>query len=144
MRKLFLPVVAALVILGVGAVAQNINKAIQLSQDPTGAFGVDVNNNAYLPGHVLTVGPGQPVPTSCGSGSPTVTGTDTAGTILTGTTVTGCVVTFNKAYLAAPYCLVTSRAILSQTSYVPYLTGIQLTLNTNGAVTFDYICSGSK
>lgn len=144
MRKLLVPIVAALAILMAGAVAQNINKAIQLSQDPTGAFGVDTNNNTYFPGHILSTGPGTPALTSCGSGSPAATGTDTEGTITIGTTVTGCVATFNKAFLAAPNCTVTSRAILSQTSYVPYLTGIQLTLNSNGAVTFDYHCSGTK
>ena len=144
MKKLLLP--SALILafgLSVG-IAQNINKAIQLSQDPTGAFGVDTNNNAYFPGHLLTIGPGTPVVTSCGTGTPTIAGTDTAGTIVTGTTITGCVATFAKAYLATPYCIVAGQVLLSPVSYTPATTGINFTVNSNGALTINYICSGSK
>lgn len=143
MRKLLVPIVAALAILGVGAVAQNINKALQLSQDPTGAIGVDTNNNVYFPGHVLTVGPGTPVATSCGGG--TVTGTDTAGTV-SGSAAggTGCVITFSKAYLATPYCIVTSENPATSPPAATMTTTAITIGTTMGAAVIHYACSGSK
>ncbi len=142
-RSLWLP---SALILGLGlafASAQNINKALQLSQDPTGAIGVDSNNNVYWPGHVLTVGPGAPVLTSCGGG--TVAGTDTEGTV-SGSAAggTGCVITFNKAYLATPYCLaVTENMATSPVAFT--MTTTALTIGTTmGAAVVHYRCSGSK
>ena len=145
-RSLWLP---SALILGLGlalASAQNINKALQLSQDPTGAIGVDTNNNVYWPGHVLTVGPGTPVLTSCGA-SPTITGTDTEGTVVGGGTVgaTGCVITFNKAYLATPYCMLVSENMgTSPPAYSASTTAITVSTTTVGAAVMHYRCSGSK
>ena len=144
MRKYLLP---SALILAFGlalATAQNINKALQLSQDPTGAIGVDTNNNVYWPGHVLTVGPGTPVLTSCGGA--TITGTDTEGTISGGDlTSHGCVATFAKAYLATPYCIVVSENMgTSPPAYSASTTAITVSTTTMGAAVMHYRCSGSK
>ena len=126
-------------------IAQNINKALQLSQDPTGAFGVDTNNNVYFPGHQLTTGPGTPVVTACG-GSTTTPGTDTAGTMVSASNNTpGCVITFSKAYLATPYCLVTTENPgTSPPAYSASTTAITITSTTLGSATVHWYCSGSR
>lgn len=126
------------------ALAQTITKSVQLSQDSTGAIGVDTNNNVYYPAHILTTGPGTPALTSCGSGTPTITGTDTAGTVALGTSATGCVITFNKAYAATPYCLVTARAGVSQVGYSTSTTALTTTQVSTSSNTIDYLCTGSK
>ena len=148
MKKLLLP---SLLILAFGLVlahSQNINKSIQLSQDPTGKFNVDTNNNSYWPGHFLSIGPTPaPILTSCGT-SPTILGTDTAGTIVvgTGSPATGCIVTFTQAYLLKPYCVAVSQnPATSPAAYSTATTSITFTTPTalNGA-TLNYWCSGSQ
>lgn len=144
MRKYFLPS-ALILILGLGlAVGQNINKALQLSQDPTGAFGVDTNNNVYFPGHVLSNGPGTPVlsGTLC-AGTPVITGTDTVGVVTDGAASGGCTMTFNRAYLSAPYCLVTTPTTTT-VNYTASTTSLIVTHATNTNVTWNYFCSGSR
>lgn len=146
LKRYFLP---SALILAFGltlAFAQTINKALQLSQDSTGAFGVDTNNNIYLPGHVLTTGPGTPVLTSCGSGSPAITGTDTGGVVTTGTTATGCIITFSKAYLATPYCVVSTQSVLGTTpfQYTASLTALTITQGSATGNLINYVCTGLK
>lgn len=138
-------------ILAVGlalANAQNINKALQLSQDSTGAFGVDANNNIYFPGHVLTTGPGTPVLTACiTGGTPTIAGTDFIGTLTAGTTAsTSCVVTFNKAFLAAPTCLVAWAAggPPATTSWTTSTTALTITQASTASSVINWMCSGAK
>jgi hypothetical protein len=144
MRKYLLPSLLILILAGGWSVAQVINRAVQLSQDATGAFGVDTNNNVYFPGHVLSTGPGTPALTSCGT-TPSIVGSDTAGEVTTGTTNTGCVVTFNKAYLAKPWCVVVSQSPSATPAvYTTVTTSITVTLAANSSVLFDYVCSGSK
>lgn len=124
-------------------VAQNINKALQLSQDPTGAFGVDTNNNAYFPGHFLTQAP-SPVLSSCGT-TPTISGSDSYGSIVTGTSATVCTVTFRTAFLAAPFCQLKAPG----TSVVPFThvdfpTGILVTFTgTVSSLRVNYFCPGT-
>ena len=150
MRKYLLP---SALILAFGlalASAQNINKAIQLSQDPTGAFGVDTNNNSYWPGHFLSTGPGVPVLGTCGT-TPSILGTDSAGQITAGTTTTNCTITFNKAYLAAPWCVVTAQSGTTNggpgTFYLSYSTTVALlsiTQTSTSSNLINYVCMGSK
>lgn len=121
-------------------IAQNINKALQLSQDPTGAIGVDANNNIYFPGHFLTQA-SAPTLSSCGT-TPTIAGSDSWATIVTGTTTTACTVTFRQAFLAAPFCVLAAPG----TSVVPFTYTTQTTsiivtfTGTNSALRVNYFC----
>lgn len=143
-------ILACLMVICVGAgwpLAQNINKALQLSQDPLGQFGVDTNNNVYFPNHVL-VRPAQP-PTlaSCGT-SPTISGSDFAGTVTEGTggATAGCLITFNTAYLTTPFCVVSARTFTtaSPISRVLWPTGIAITHAAGASIAYDYFCSGTR
>ena len=145
MRKYLLP---SALILAFGlalAFAQNINKALQLSQDATGAFGVDTNNNVYFPGHILTTGPGTPVVTSCGGGTPTIAGTDFAGTVTQGTSAAGCTITFNKAFVAAPTCIINTATMASPISWTTSTTAItEVNYASPSSEIINYICTGAK
>lgn len=145
MKRYLLPSLLILALGGAIAFAQQINKAVQLSQDASGAFGVDTNNNIYFPGHILTTGPGTPVLTGCGGGTPAIVGTDTAGAVTEGTSNNGCTVTFNRAYLATPYCLISWQATPPTTqTYTPSTTGIVVVHTGGSSAVFNYICSGSR
>src|SRR5882672_12669823 len=119
---------ALILLLGLGyALAQTFVRAVQLSQDTTGAFSIDSNNGFYFPGHVLTQG--TPLPTVQGLGSPVVTGTDFSGVIsVGGTTVT---VLFGRVYLSTPYCVLVNQAA-SVVAYVLAPTGINVTQTASG------------
>ncbi len=79
LRKYILPSLLILALAGSFAVAQTFVRAIQLSQDTTGAFAIDSNNGVYFPGHILSTGTGRPAPTvSSGATTPTIAGTDFA------------------------------------------------------------------
>lgn len=124
--------------------AQNITKGLQLSQDPTGSFGVDSSNNVYFPGHIFSVGL---TPTlTQGLFSSTVVGTDTAGTI-TGVNQTASAggLVFRSAFLATPNCVAVPNGTTttSPIAYTPQLTGIDFT-TWSGAVKVTYWCSGQK
>jgi hypothetical protein len=112
MRKYLLPSLLILCLAGGYALAQTITRALQLSQDVTGAFSVDTNSGVYFPGHQLTTG-NSPALTACGGGTPTIRGTDTAGEITMGTASVGCIATFARAYLTQPYCTFSSQAALA-------------------------------
>ena len=72
LRRYLLPSLLILLLGGVYAGAQSITKALQLSQDATGSFGVDTNLGVYFPGHILSpTGGARPAPTVTGSGTPT-------------------------------------------------------------------------
>lgn len=145
MKRYLLPSLLILALGGAIAAAQQINKAVQLSQDASGAFGVDTNNNIYFPGHILTTGPGTPVLTGCGGGTPAIVGTDTSGTVTEGTSAIGCVLTFNRAYLATPYCLISWQSTPPTTqTRTPATTGITLIHTSQSSIAFDYLCSGSR
>jgi len=73
---------ALLCLLGSVSFAQVISSSIQLSQDPRGPFGVDINTGVYFPGHILTpTGRPAPVLSACSAG----TGGSFAGTDFSGT-----------------------------------------------------------
>lgn len=125
------------------AFAQSITRSVQLSQDPSGPIGIDTSNNIYLPAHVLQTSRPAPTLTSCGTGSPAILGTDVAGLVTMGTAATGCVITFRTAYLATPWCVVTSQSpILSPVNYTAATTALTLTASANGLLV-NYWCSGS-
>lgn len=147
MRKL-LPLTALILAAALSwASAQVINKTVGLSQDPTGTIGVDTNNNIYFPGHILTTGPGTPVLGGCiTGGSPTITGTDFAGVIVAGTSAsTSCTVTFAKAFLAAPVCLVVwNTGPLAAMSWTTSTTVLTITQTSNASSGIGYLCTGAK
>ena len=121
--------------LGIGlAGAQTINKALQLSQDATGAFSVDSFLGVYFPGHILSpTGGTRPAPTVTGTGTPTISGTDTSGTVTMGTSSTTAIVAFGAAYGTSPNCSVTwqsgSPSAYSTTTKVINITQISASGN---------------
>ena len=147
MRKYLLPS-ALILVLGLGfAVAQNITKALQLSQDATGAFGVDASNNLYFPGHILSPTAGKLVPSITGTGTPTLVGTDTAGLITMGTSATTATAVFGTAYLSVPWCVVSWQNLGSTTTPVSYTlatTSIALTQGTTSGNLVNYFCTGKS
>lgn len=128
-------------------IAQNITKAIQLSQDPLGMIGYDTSNGVYFPGHILSTIKGSPAPTApaagCGTAASAITGTDFAGTVTVGTTpTTTCVVTFGTAFVTAPTCVVSPKStILAAFSFATSTTALTVTQTSTASNTFTYICS---
>ncbi len=147
MRKYILPSLLILA-LGLGlAVAQNITKALQLSQDATGAFGVDTSNGVYFPGHILSTGKPAPALTACVTGgTPTLVGTDFSGVITAGTTAsTSCVVTFGTAYVTAPNCVVSWQSgPLAAMSWATSTTALTITQTSNASSKIAYICTSAS
>lgn len=142
--KRYLAPVALILALGLGvALAQNITKSIQLSQQP-GVIGMDTGNNVYFPAHVLSLGKA-PAVSSCGGGSPAITGTDFGGVITMGTSATGCTLTFAKAYVATPWCVVTSQtSTATPVAYTPSLTTLTETQVSTSSNLVNYICIGAQ
>ncbi len=142
MRKYILPSLLVL-LLGAGlSIAQTISKAIQLSQDSTGAFGVDTNNGVYFPGHILTTGAAPAV--SSGATTPTIAGSDYAGTITMNAAATTVTATFARAYLTAPYCLVTPNGTATTSiSYTTATTSLAITASGAAGVNnkMTYLCT---
>lgn len=139
MRKYLLPS-ALILLLGLGyGIAQNVNKALQLSQSP-GAFGVDANNSVYFPRHILSVGRAPTVSDG------TVSGTDFQGTITESSNSIGGVLTFNLAYLAAPNCVLSAQSPSSSTpiTYTTATTNITYSHLSQVSKKISYICSGSS
>jgi len=136
MRRLryLLPSLLILALAGSVAVSQTITRAIQLSQDTTGAFGVDANNNIYFPAHILTpANTNTPVPTvSSGATTPTISGTDAAGLITMNAAATTVVATFGRAYLSVPFCII-SPAGTATTSISYTVATTSLAITTSGA-----------
>lgn len=140
-RKDLLVSVALILSLGLGgALAQNINKSLQQSQDPTGAFGVDTNNGVYFPGHILSSGTNRPTPTVTGTGSPTVSGTDTAGLITMGSSATTATVVFGQAFVSVPSCIVQWQSNLASEVYTLATTSIAITQTSTSTNKINYLC----
>lgn len=134
---------------GIGlAVAQTYVRALQLSQDTTGAFSVDSNNGIYFPGHILNTSQGNPTPTiSADVGSPTVSGTDVAGTITMGTSATGANLVFGRAYVSTPACVVTWQGpatTTTPTSYLPATTAIHIGQGSTSGNKINYFCTSAS
>ncbi len=145
--KRLLVALLAISCIGIGlGVAQNINKALQLSQDPSGAFGVDTVSSVYFPRHV--VANDQLTPTvAAAAGTVTVTGTDLAGTITGGGASTSTVtLTFATAFSTGttPRCVAQSRNPATSPLAATPSTNVGFTLATMGAAVVDYICVGIR
>jgi hypothetical protein len=143
-RRYLLPSALILALAGGIALAQNINKALQLSQDATGAFGVDTTNGVYFPGHILSTGTGRPSPSVTGTGTPTITGTDVAGTVTMGTSATTATVVFGTAFVSVPACVLSWQSVsgnISPIAYTPVTTSIAITQGTASGNKINYWCS---
>lgn len=143
MKKYLLP--SALILIGfLGfAVAQNINKALQMSQSP-GAFGVDSSNNVYFPAHVLSNGKAP----SVNVGTLATGSTDFQGTVTESSNSLGGVLTFQTAFLAAPNCVLVGQApgvaLATPIAYSTATTNLTWTHLSQASQKISYICSGAK
>jgi hypothetical protein len=146
LRLLFLPSLLILALASSLGVAQTINKALQLSQDASGAFGVDTTNNIYFPGHILNTGTGGPAPTIAGTGTPALTGTDVGGVITMGSSATTAVVTFGRAYVSTPHCVVSPQNAFTTTNiaYTVTTTRISMTQNSTSGNLVNYFCTAAS
>ena len=131
---------------GIGlAIAQTYTRAIQLSQDTTGAFLTDTNNGVYFPGHILNTSQNNPLPTvtsNVGTPSVSTASTDVAGTITAGTSSTGIDLVFGRAYVTAPNCVVTwAGGSNSPVSYTIGTTAIHIAQGVASANKINYFCT---
>lgn len=146
MKKILLPSILVLALSGGLALAQTFTKAIQLSQDTTGAFSVDSNNGVYFPSHINTVGSSGP--TITGTGTPTIGGTDTAGLITMGASATTATAVFGRAYLSVPFCVVSWQAPMNGTAtpiaYTLATTSIAITQGATSTNKINYMCMSAS
>jgi len=138
MKKYLLPSALILACFLGGALAQNIIKGVQLSQDATGPIGVDAVNSVYFPTHVNTVGRVPPVLSACGT-TPTFTGSDNALRLTTGSAATTCTVTFGTAFNTAPACVITPQGAAIQPTYTVSATAISMTVDIASTV-YNIVC----
>lgn len=148
-RKYVLPSALVLLLAGGLAGAQTISKALQLSQDATGAFGVDTQNGVYFPGHILspTSTTNRPLPSISGTGTPTLVGTDTAGLATFGTSGTTATIVFGTAYVTVPWCVVSWQSVAGAATPVGYTLATTSIALTQGAVTgskVNYFCPSAS
>ena len=123
-----------------GSGAPSFSTTLSGAYDFTNAL-VTFGNAAGAPTHIATEQNTAPALTSCGTGSPAITGTDEAGIVTMGTSATGCVITFNVAYTATPFCVVSWIATpLASQSYVTSNTAITLTQTNTSGNKAQYIC----
>lgn len=121
------------------AVAQNISKSVQLSQDSTGPIGFDTNNNVYFPNKILAKSVAAvPALSSCGT-APSIVGNDTVGKLTTGSAATTCTVTFSLAYNVAPACILQTQGAATQPTFTTSTTAITVTVDIASTV-YNYIC----
>lgn len=142
MRKYILPVLLILACFAGGALSQNISRTLQLSQDPTGSFGVDTTSNVYFPGHVLSVARAGPSPVISACGTNSNVGTDFSGRVtITAGTPTSCTLTFGTAFVTAPNCIVAAQGAIPATTFSWATTTTTLVLTTAAVNTvWDYVC----
>lgn len=150
MKKLrfLLPTLLILALAGSVAVAQTFSRAIQLSQDTSGAFLVDSNNNLYLPTKLMfpTGLTSSPAPTITGTGTPTIAGTDTAGLVTMGASATTATAVFGRAYGATPNCVVAWQGPITTATPMAYTTTTTRIAITQGATSgnlINYFCTGT-
>lgn len=141
LQRLLLPAALVLCLAGGAAVAQTIVRALQLSQDTSGAFGVDANSGIYFPSHLHTLTNNR-TPSITGTGTPTLVGSDTAGVITMGSSATTATVVFARAYGAAPFCVLSPQNAFTTTNiaYTTVTTSLALTQNSTSGNKINYIC----
>lgn len=139
--RVLAPTLLVLIGLAALATAQTFTRAIQLSQDTTGAFLVDSTNNIYFPAHINVTG--NPRPTVTGTGTPTISGTDAGGVITMGTSATTATMVFGRAYLTVPFCVLVSASAIATTpiAYVAATTSVAITQVATSANRINYFCT---
>lgn len=135
----FLYGLVALAVLGGVALGQNIQKSVQLSQDPLGPVSVDTSNNVYFPNKILAKSTtAVPVLSGCGT-SPSILGNDTVGKVTTGSAATTCTITFSAAYWVAPACFLQTQGGATQPTFTTSTTAITVTVDIASTV-YNYLC----
>jgi len=118
-----------------GAIATSINMPLSFQTSSTARLSIIGNATHLAPSGTA------PALTACGGGSPAITGSDVAGEVTMGTTATGCVITFNVAYVAAPYCTVSWQATpLASQSYTVSTTAITTVQTSTSSNKINYTC----
>jgi len=140
MKKYLLPSLLILCLAGTYALAQTITRALQLSQDTTGAFSVDTNNGVYFPGHLLFPSTPRPGPSITGTGTPTISGNDTSGVITMGSSATTATVVFGTAFVTAPACVLGWQAVLAAETYSTSTTALTITQTSATSNKIGYFC----
>lgn len=146
-KRLLAPSLLILALAASASIAQTITKALQLSQDTSGAFSVDSNNGIYFPGHILVpTYVNYPAPTITGTGTPTISGTDTAGLITMGTSATTATAVFGRAFVSVPFCVVSAQNAFTTTNiaYTLATTSIALTQNSTSGNKINYFCTATS
>lgn len=139
MRHLWF-IFAPLILLGGIAVAQ---VTVQTRPGDGGVLWFDTNSQAILPGHIVSTG-AAPVVSACGAGA-TIIGSDLAGTVTTGAATTTCTITFNKAFTAAPTCVLGwPAANLASEAWSTTTTAITVTQTSAAGNPISYICIGKQ
>lgn len=144
MKRHLLQGIFALLVLGVGfATAQNIQKSVQLSQDPTGVFNIDTTNNLYFPKHWNTGDQSAPAVSGFGA-APTPSGSDAAGSVfISAGNPTSGNIKFAQAYTSTPYCTASSTSSASPVGIIATPQGMSFTFNALGAnAMVFYLCVG--
>lgn len=135
MRRHVLPVLLILACFAGGVFGQSISR---FSNDPSGALGVDANNNIYFLRHLISEDARSPVITGCGT-SPAVAGNDVVGKLTTGSGATTCTVTFALAFDQAPACVISAQGTATQPTFTTSTTAITITVDIASTV-YNYIC----
>lgn len=111
MKRLLL---ASLAVVCVGlslAVAQTINRSVQLSLDAGGMFPVSTPGGLFVPDRIHGNSTRTPTVANQATGN-AITGTDLAGEIIEGTGANSAtILTFTRPQLATPYCVGVSNAV---------------------------------
>jgi hypothetical protein len=94
--------------------------------------------------HLFIGPPGVAAITSCGTSPSVARGSDVGGEVTEGTTSTGCVISFKVAYAAAPYCVVTSQAVLVNFAYTISNVAITVSHNSADSAKLDWVCIGQS
>jgi hypothetical protein len=127
------------------ASAQVITRSVQLSQDPSGPFGVDANNNLYMQGnrHLnASSGSSGGVPSlgTCTNGVITAGSTDFSGQVTAASAAT-CAVVFGQAFATAPRCTAGLGTTNAGPVFFSAVTTTGFTWNQAAtATTFNWIC----
>jgi hypothetical protein len=141
-KRYALPSLLILALAGGYAMAQTINRALQLSQDTSGAFSIDTNNGIYFPNHIFSTGR---TPTITGTGTPLIRGTDSAGQITMGSSGQTAIAVFGRAFLTTPYCVVsTNVTMLSPLWVTTLLTSFTVNQVATSGNLVNYICLSSS
>jgi hypothetical protein len=144
-RRLAFLFLAGLVFSAGLATAQVITRSIQLTQDPSGPFGVDANNNLYLTANrhlnaVSGASGGTPSLGTCTGGAITAGSTDLSGQV-TGASAATCAVVFGQAYGTAPRCLISLGTTNAGPIFVSAVTTAGFTINQAAtASTYNWVC----